>query len=49
MFSSGLMRAAVTALVSLSLFSSEHGSMLVDARAAKSDRNDYPEIQKAFK
>ena len=47
--SSGLMRTAVTALVSLSLFPSEYGSMLADARAAKTDRKDYPKIHQAFK
>ena len=44
-----MIRTAVTALVSLSLFSSEYGSMMVDARASRNDRKDYPEIHKAFK
>ena len=45
MFSSSvLMRTAVTVLVSLSLFSSEYGSMVADARASRDDRKDYPEI-----
>ena len=50
MFSSSLMRSAVTALISLSMLSSEYGgSMMVDARAKRRDRLDYPEINKAFK
>ena len=45
MFSSGLMRTAITVLVSLSMLSSEHGgSMMVDAISSKADKRDYPEI-----
>ena len=45
MFSSGLMRTAITVLVSLSMLSSEYGgSMIVDARSSRADRRDYPEI-----
>ena len=47
--SSGFTRTAISVVASLSLFSSEYGSMLVDARASKNDRKDYPEINEAFK
>ena len=41
-----MMRTTVTALVSLSLISTDQ---TINARSSRRDRNDYPEINKAFK
>ena len=49
MFRKSVLSIATKALVALSLFSSEYGSMMVDAKASTNDERDYPEIQEAFK
>ena len=49
MFRKSVLSIATKALVALSLFSSEYGSMMVDAKASTNDIIDYPEIYKVFK